>query len=275
MSLRTRDAMMQRLAELRHEPTDKRVRAMVGDQPVVDSRRALLVWEPRRIVPSYAVPTGDVRGELVSAPLQADEGQPVLHPGIRFAVHSTAGEAFHLRVGAETRDQAAFRPADADLAGHVVLDHNAFDAWLEEDEPIHGHPRDPFHRVDTRRSSRHVRIEVDGHMVAESTRPTLVFETGLPTRFYLPREDFRAQLSPTTKHTYCPYKGRASYWAFEVDGRRVENLVWSYEDPLPDAAPLTGLLAFYDERVDVVLDGERRERPDTVFSRVLREEFGV
>jgi uncharacterized protein (DUF427 family) len=157
----------------------------------------------------------------------------------------------------------------------VVLDFHAFDAWYEEDEPIFSHPRDPFHRVDIRRSSRRVRIEVDGEVLAESSRPCLLFETSLPMRCYLPREDVRLELSPSAKKTYCPYKGQASYASFDVKGRRYRDLVWSYEQPLPDATAIAGLVAFFDEKVDVIVDGQRRERPRTAVSRAIVEEAGL
>jgi len=265
--------MSRRLGELRYEPIEKRVRALLGGDEVVDSSRAVLVWEPQRVVPSFAVPIEDVRGELVPAPpAGAEPGAPppILHPGIGFAVHSTPGESLSLRAGDAPRESAAFAPADPDLAGLVILDFYAFDAWLEEDEPLIGHPRDPFHRIDMRRSSRPVRIELDGELLAESTRAVLLFETSLPTRFYLPREDVLVELHPSGKRTYCPYKGQASYWSLELG----EDLAWTYEDPLPEAAPVTGLVAFFDELVDVVLDGERRERPRTHFAKAILEEAG-
>jgi uncharacterized protein (DUF427 family) len=152
--------MRQRLRELRHEPIDRRIRATLGGETVVDSTGALLVWEPRRVTPLYAVPVQDVRGELepsTAAPVTSDA--PFLHPGIPFAAHSTAGESLDVRVAGTMLEAAAFRPADEDLSGHVVLDYDAFDEWYEEDEAVFSHPRDPYHRVDTRRSSRHVRIE--------------------------------------------------------------------------------------------------------------------
>jgi uncharacterized protein (DUF427 family) len=268
MSTRMRDAMVRRLQELRHEPTEKRVRAFVGDQTVVDSTRALLVWEPRRVVPEYAVPEEDVRGELVAGEPAAPSDAPVLHPGIPFAAHSAEGEPLHLRVAGATREQAAFRPADPDLAGYVLLGFQAFDRWLEEAEEVRSHPRDPYHRVDSRLSDRLVRIEIDGLLVADTTRATFVYETNLPTRFYLPREDVVAALEPSDKLTYCPYKGQASYWS--LGGHA--DVAWTYADPLPDAVALAGLVAFYDERVDVVVAGERRERPRTQFSRALMDE---
>jgi uncharacterized protein (DUF427 family) len=270
------DGMARLRAELRHEPTDKRIRAVLGGQTVVDTTRALLVWEPRRIVPSYAVPLDDLRAELKPVE-QREPGGPerrhpdLLHPGVPFAVHSTAGESLSVSAGGQTRDAAAFRPADPDLAGHVVLDFDAMDAWYEEDEPVHSHPRDPYHLVEVRASSRHVRIEHDGRLVADTNRAVLLFETGLPARFYLPREDVVATLHPSELTTYCPYKGRATYWS--LDSRR--NVVWSYREPLPAVTQIAGLLAFYNEVVDVTVDGVPRGRPDSVFSKALRDEFAV
>ena len=152
MAISMRDAMFQRLDELRYEPVERRVRALIGDDAVVDSSRPLFVWEPRRVVPSFAVPIEDVRGELVPAPAadEAGAGPPVLHPGIPFAVHSAAGESLSLRAGGATRESVAFARADPELAGHVVLDFKGFDRWLEEDEPLVGHARDPYHRIDMR-----------------------------------------------------------------------------------------------------------------------------
>jgi len=261
---------MQRQRELRHEPIEKRIRATLNDETVVDSRRAALVWEPRRVVPLYAVPVGDVRGELVPStaePVTSDA--PVLHPGIPFAAHSTEGESLDVRVGSATLEAAAFRPADEDLADHVVLDFGAFDEWYEEDETVFSHPRDPFHRVDTRRSSRSVRVELDGELLADSNRPVLLFETNIPTRFYLPREDVVADLRLGDLRTACPYKGRATHWS---TGEH-RNIAWSYEDPLEEAVAIRGLVAFYDDRVDVTLDEERREYPRSEIAQAMKDEF--
>jgi uncharacterized protein (DUF427 family) len=259
--------------ELRFEPTEKRIRATFGDEPVVDSTRAALVWEPRRVVPTYAVPIDDLRAEVLPGPpAQPPPPAPILHPRVPFAAHSCDGEPMTLRAAGETREGVAFRFADADLDGYLGLDFFAFDAWYEEDEPIRSHPRDPFHRVDARRSTRRVRIERDGELLAESSRPTLVFETSLPVRYYLPREDLRAQPQPSDKRTYCPYKGEASYSSFDVNGRLHRDLAWTYAEPLPDAAELAGLVAFWNERVDMVIDGERTEKPETVFTAALAEE---
>jgi uncharacterized protein (DUF427 family) len=266
-----RDLLTDARAQLRHEPVEKRVRALIDGVPVADSTRAILVWEPRRVVPSYAVPARDIATALAPAPPAAAAVAGVLHPGIPFAVHTAAGEP----VSVGDREGAGFRLADADLDGYVVLDFLAFDEWLEEDEPIAGHPRDPYHRVDVRRSARPIRIEVDGALLAETTRARLLFETQLPTRFYLPREDVRVDLMPSERRSYCPYKGHASYWSADVGGRLRQDLGWSYEAPLPDIAAITGLVAFWDERVDVVVDGERRPRPGGPIAAALRDEFGV
>jgi uncharacterized protein (DUF427 family) len=265
-----RDAMRGRLHALRHEPTERRVRAALGGEVVVDTLGAVLVWEPRRVVPSYAVPAADLRAELAPAAALEDAGAPVLHPGIPFGVHSAPGETLDVRVGGEMRARAAFRPADQDLAGLVVLDFFAFDAWHEEDEDLVGHPRDPYHRIDIRAASRHVRIERDGELLAESARPTLLFETSLPTRFYIPREDVAAPLGPSDRRTTCAYKGHASY--FSVGGR---DLAWTYERPLREAAAIKNLVAFFNELVDVTVDGVRRDRPVTAFSRAIVEETRI
>ncbi len=267
MGTRMRDAMMGRLADLRFEPTEKRIRVMVGDDVLADTTRAVLVWEPRRIVPSYAVPRDELRAELAAEPETTLDAERLLHPGIPFAVHSTPGGSFTVHAGGQDNTAAAFQPADEDLAEYVVLDFTPF-RWLEEDEPLVSHPRDPYHRIDIRSSSRHVRIELNGELLAESKRPILLFETHLPTRFYLPADDIVGPLQPSEKLTYCAYKGEASYWS-HAD---LPNLAWTYRQPVPDAIQIAGMVAFYDDLVDVTVDGVLRERPSTPFARSLLEE---
>jgi uncharacterized protein (DUF427 family) len=206
------DVIARGRSDLRHEPIGQRVRATVGEDAVVDSTRAVVVWEPRRIVPSYAVPADDIGAELAPAPAADRDVPGMLHPGILFEVHTADGEP--VTIG--DRAGAGFRLADPDLDGYVVLDFDAFDGWYEEDERIAGHPRDPFHRVDVRQSSRAVQIELDGDLVAESTRARMLFETGLPVRFYLPREDVRVELLPSDTTSHCPFKGDATYAS--IDG---------------------------------------------------------
>ena len=277
MAIRLSNVLGSELDLLRFEPTAKRVRAEVGGVVVVDTDRAVLVWEPRRIVPTYAVPADDVRGELRPAEPAAGpqhEGvrmpdfsaRPVWDPSVPFGVRLTEGEAFDLVVPGADRAVAAFRLADPELADHVILDFAGCDRWLEEDEPIVSHPRDPFHRVDVRSSSRHVQVFLDGQLLAESRRPRVVFETLLPPRYYLPREDVVARLVPSDSHTACAYKGVASYWSVDLGDRVVPDLVWTYPEPLPDAVALRDCLAFFDEKVDVVVDGVGRDRPVTPWS---------
>ncbi|RZS37091.1 uncharacterized protein (DUF427 family) [Herbihabitans rhizosphaerae] len=232
--------------ELRYEPTAKRVRARAGDTTVVDSRRAVLVWEPNQYRATYAVPAEDVRGTLT--PAEAAAG-----------AHTADGEPLSIEADGVTLAGAAFRPADPDLAGLVLLDFDTFDGWLEEDEAILGHPRDPYHRIDVRRTSTPVRVELDGELLAESTNARVVFETGLSPRYYLPRADVRTELlTPTDTATVCQYKGTADYWAVTAAGQTHPDLVWAYEQPLPDAVEIGGHLCFYDEKVDLFVDGVRR-----------------
>ncbi len=173
-----------------------------------------------------------------------------------------AGDATAAGAARRLRD-----PPDNRLRDAVRLEWAAMTEWLEEDEPVYVHPRDPYTRIDILASSRHVRIERDGVALAESHHPTILFETGLPPRYYLPPADVRTELlRPTDQRTGCPYKGTASYWSVEINGERHDDLVWTYRTPLPESQKIAGLVCFYDERIDLYLDGERQERPRTKFS---------
>lgn len=267
------------LDQLRFEPTEKRVRATVDGRPVVDSARAVLIWEPRRFVPAYAVPVEDVAAQLQpsaweSASDSAEtgyrmpgrEGPPVLTPRDPFHLHTADGESMDLLTGDTKRDAVAFRLTDPDLAGYVVLDFHGLDQWYEEDEPLVAHPRNPFSRIDLRQSSRNVHIELDETVLAESTRAMVVFETGLPVRYYLPREDVRVNLIPSDTATSCAYKGVASYFSAQIGAAVVDDLAWTYEAPLREVADLVDLVCFFDEKFDLTLDGVGRERPVTPWS---------
>jgi uncharacterized protein (DUF427 family) len=270
MSVRIRELLMGELGSLRYEPTQKRIRAELGGRTVIDSTRAMLVWEPKRVVPTYAVPIEDVDAEIHAAegdavsPSDASipqlAGRPVLDPSVPFNVRTTAGEAVTIRGAPEA---SAFRPSDPDLAGYVIVDFNGFDAWYEEDERNLGHPRDPFHRIDIVHSTRHVRVELEGQLLAESTRPCLLFEPPIPVRYYLPPEDVRTDLlRPSDKVTFCAYKGQASYRSLADE----PDIAWTYEEPLREAAEVRDRLAFFNERVDIIVDGEALERPVTPWS---------
>jgi uncharacterized protein (DUF427 family) len=241
---------------------------------VVDSTRAMIVWEPRRIVPSYAVPVEDVAAELAPTDgASADEhvvsigdGPPVLDPRTGFAAHSAPGQSFDI-VASRALNAAAFTPDDADLDGYAVLDFDAFDEWREEDELLVGHARDPFTTIDTRRSSRRVVVEIDGVTLADSTRSVMLFETYLPTRYYVPPEDVRMDLLvPTETRTTCAYKGHANYWSANVGGSVARDVVWSYAEPHNFATAVAGMLCFFNERTDISIDGERLDRPLTPWS---------
>jgi uncharacterized protein (DUF427 family) len=148
--------------------------------------------------------------------------------------------------------------ADPALDGYVIVRYDAVDRWLEEEEEVFIHPRDPFHRVDALRSSRHIRIECGGVLLAQSTRPVLLFETGLPTRYYLPQEDYDSSLlAASSTQTGCPYKGTASYFDVVIGNERHSDLIWCYRDPLAEVAAIAGLLAPYTERAEVWVDGGR------------------
>ena len=268
MAIRTRDAFAQTFEQLRYEPIEKWIRGTLGGETVVDTTRALLLWEPRRISPMYAVPRVEVKAELTSEGPVEPGGPAFIHPGIPFAVHSADGESFAVTAGGETREGAAFRLADPDLGAYVVLDFAAFD-WLEEDEPVRGHPREPYHRIDVRASSRHLRIEHNGQLLAETRRPTLLFETNLPTRFYVPREDVVVDLQPGDRTSHCPYKGDARYWSTDS----YPNVAWEYPEPFLDANQIAGLIAFWDDRLELTIDGQRRERAETLASQALLKEF--
>ena len=242
---------------VRVETAAKRVRAFLGGEVVADTIRPALVWEVP-YYPAYYVPLADVRAELVP-----DGG----------TAHSPSrGDArtFTVRAGGREAPGAALRydaSPIAELRDLVRLDWQAMDAWFEEDEEVFTHPRDPYTRVDILPSSRHVRVEAGGVTVAESSSPRLLFETGLPVRYYLPKPHVRLDLLvPSATVTHCPYKGQAEYWSVQApDGVQVD-VAWSYRTPLPESEKIAGLVAFLNERVDVHVDGVRQERPRTKFS---------
>lgn len=209
--------------------------------------------------PQYYIPSADVHRDLL-----VDE---------RRAEASRRGTArLHgLRCGEISRGSCARWYGDDALPGladTIRFDWAALDGWFEEDEQVFVHPRNPYARVDALRSSRHVRVELGGTVLAESTSPVLVFETGLPTRYYLDRTDLDLRhLVPSETTTACPYKGRtSSYWSVRVNGTTQEDLAWSYGFPTAALLPIAGLVAFYNEKVDLIVDGERPARPRTHFS---------
>ncbi|MFE2429222.1 DUF427 domain-containing protein [Streptomyces sp. NPDC059373] len=254
------------MADIRWEPSERWVRGTKDGITVVDSRRPLLVWEPGRPVPGYAFPEQDVRTDLLR---KAERPPPT-------GRHAGAGVFYDLAYEGVSVGNAAWTYPGEELAGHIAFEwfgRKVLDHWYEEEEEIFVHPRDPHKRVDAIRSGRHVRVEIGGTLVAETRRPVLLFETGLPTRYYIPREDVRFDLlTPTGLRTGCPYKGTAQYWSWSGGGETAvpANVAWSYAEPLPAVGGIAGHVAFYNEAVDIVVDGERPTRPVTVFSERLR-----
>ena len=245
--------------DLRFEPTARRVRVMFGGITIADSRAVMLMLENKRLA-IYYFPVKDVRLDL-------------LVPTSYTSSHAGKGEAsfYSVKVGDRRAEKAAWRylePERADLKDYVGFYWDKMDAWFEEDDEVFVHPRDPYHRVDVLHSSRHVKVVVGGAVVAETNRPSLLFETGLPTRYYIPKLDARLDLlTPTTSSTRCPYKGKASYWSVNVDGKEFKDIVWSYPAPIPECPKIENLLCFYDEKVDAVyVDGELQPRPVTPWS---------
>ena len=238
------------------EESPRRVRTLLGTTVVADSQHMQLLHHPKGRPAAYYFPELDVRMELLAPSKHADT-HPDLGPATYWDVTADGKTAEH---AARAYRQPPNGPAE--LAGFVTFNWNSMDAWFEEDEEIYVHPRDPYHRVDIRESSRHVRIEIDGQTVAETRRPRILFETNHPVRYYIPRLDVRLDLlNSTDKRTGCAYKGYASYWSATTNGKLHENIAWSYVFPFAECAKIANYISFYDEQVDVYLDGELQERP--------------
>lgn len=239
-------------------PVPRRIRAVHGSEVVLDTTDALYVWE-WPAYPQYYIPRRDVRVELLASDGRTEAG-PLGTQRLYSFAHDGREETI---VGRLMVDSPRSRLVDM-----FRFDWDAFDAWFEEDEEVFVHPRSPYTRVDALRSTRRVRIELDGVTLADSSSPVLVFETGLPTRYYLNRTEIRfTHLEPSPTVTSCPYKGTTTdYWSAVVGGRTYPDLAWSYSFPTRQLLPIAGLVAFYNEKVDLFLDGVPEERPVTPFS---------
>ena len=232
---------------VRVETGAKRVRAYLSGELVADTMRPTLVWEGPHY-PVYYFPLEDVRSELLS-----EDG------GVAHSPSRREGRSFTVRAGGKEAAGAALRYDDSptpELRDKIRLDWDAMDAWFEEDEEVFIHARDPYTRIDVLPSSRHLRIEIDGVTIAESTSARLLFETGLQTRYYLPKTHVRMDLLVGTETaSHCPYKGEAEWWSVRVGDQLHADLAWSYPTPLPESQRIAGLVAFYDEKVNVYVDG--------------------
>jgi uncharacterized protein (DUF427 family) len=249
---------------VRAELSDRWVRGFVGNVAVVDTRTPLLFWEERFPVPRYAVDRRDVREDV----LLPASGPAPTEPRF-FLPRSPVARWYDLEVEGRRLPHVAWSHHDSDLGDRLVLSWQPglIDRWLEEEEEVSGHPRDPYKRVDALPSSRHVVVALDGVVLADSTSPVLLFETGLPTRYYLPLEDVRLDaLTPSANRSHCPYKGDADrYWDL-ADHRNGNGIGWSYSEPYPAVGAIQGRLAFYNELVDITVDGVAQPRPVSYFS---------
>ncbi len=234
------------------ERRERWIRAYVGDMAVADSKKArLMIESPREL--DYYFPLAEVRQDLL---IPSDK---VVTSGYR-----GSRRFWHLRVGDELVENAVWtydaKTRRPDFEGYVAFKWRAMDRWFEEEEELFYHPRNPYHRVDTVASSRHIEVYVDDQKVADTHKPFLLHETGLPTRYYLPVEDVDPDfLAPSDTNSYCPYKGKASYYDLVVNGDRIDDAVWYYPEPLPEAPKLKDTVAFWsdkDERIRIIADGE-------------------
>lgn len=209
----------------------KWIRGLLDGQVVVDSRDYLYVWETP-YWPSWYFPRADVNADLVEA-----SGAARAHPD---------------------------HPELGDL---VTIEFDALDHWFEEDVEVFVHPRSPYTRIDALTSSRHVVVSIDGVELANSHKPTVLFETGVPARFYLPMTDVNLELlDENENHASCPYKGDSSFFDARISDRLIGDIAWTYALPRPESIPIAGLVCFYDEKVDIDIDGGRQPKPRTHFA---------
>jgi uncharacterized protein (DUF427 family) len=252
------------------EPSPRRVRVKFNGQTIADSNNAQLLFETRHL-PVYYFPRADVRMDLLA---------PSDHQ--TFCPYKGTASYWTIQTGDRVSENAVWgypEPFDevAALKDLVAFYWDRVDSWYEEDEEIFVHPRDPYKRVDVLPSSRLVQVVVGGEIVAETRRARFLFETRLPTRYYIPPEDVRLDLlAPSDKATACPYKGKAGYRSVRIGDRLYEDLVWTYPDPIPECARIKGYLCFYNEHVDEIrVDGAAVPRPLTPWSKDWQEKAGT
>ncbi|MEA2444629.1 MAG: hypothetical protein QOJ12_1921 [Thermoleophilales bacterium] len=232
------------------EDFSRRIRGEFAGETVVDSRHGKLLHE-HGLLPIAYFPEDEVRMDL-------------FEPSDKHTKCPWKGQASYwsVRVGDQVaKDAAWYYPEPLEgappIKGYVAFYFDRLDRWLEEDEELIAHVRDPYHRVDVLDSSRHVKVSLDGVVLAETDHPKALYETGLPVRWYIPPEDVRMDLlTPTDKQTLCAYKGQAGYHSANVDGKVAEDLVWHYAEPRREAERIRDHLSFYNERVDIEVDGE-------------------
>ena len=228
----------------------KWVRVSFGGEFIADSKNVILLRQKGR-TPVYYFPQRDVRLEFLE-----ETGRTGKFSGLGKASLLT------VRVGSRVAENAAWlfvepSPEAVEIEGYIAFKWGEMDAWFEEDEEVFVHPRDPYVRIDAIHSSRKVRVELNGEIIAETDRPVLLFETGLPTRYYIPEADVRSDLlEPSDTHSACPYKGVASYYSIKVGDRRIKDVAWYYPFPFQEVGKIQNLVAFYPGKVDAIyVDG--------------------
>lgn len=231
-------------ARVRFEPRGRRVRALLAGEAVADSERVVLLREAGH-TPVYYFPPDGVRADVL---VDSDHATHCPWKG--------RARYWHIDLGSRVVRNAAWSypspvPGLEGIAGYVAFYWSALEHWLEEDEEVRVHPRDPYVRVDALHASRLVRARLDGEVVAETAAPVMLFETGLPVRWYLPRSDVRRDLlRPSDTRTECPYKGRAAYYHMQLCGNIFHDIAWSYRSPLPGLEAIAGRICFHDERLE-------------------------
>ncbi len=232
------------------EDSPRRVTAVIGGETLASSSAVKLLHETGR-VPVYYFPETDVRKDLL---------EPTDHT--THCPHKGDASYWSIKVDGQEHADAVWsypRPVDGapPLAGYLAIQWDAVDEWWEEAERVGVHARDPYHRCDVLRSDRHVVIRAGGEVIADSTRPTVLFETGLPPRYYLPETDVEmALLEPSGTETSCPYKGTTGrYYGVVAGGEQHQDVAWAYDEPRAEVAGLAGLIAFYTEMLDLTVDG--------------------
>ena len=240
------------------EDGQKRIRVYLGGEVIADTTSPKLVWE-KPYYPVYYFPHDDVHMDAL-LPTEHTKRSP----------SRGAADVFDVKSSRHTAEQAAYRHTDSpieELQSMIAFEWKAMDAWFEEDEEVYVHARDPYTRIDVLQSSRSIRVEVDGVTVAESNKPRFLFETGLPSRYYLPKTDVNFEyLTATDTATHCPYKGTARYWSIDTTGEAHDDVVWGYDTPVRESQEVAGYVAFYNEKLDIYVDGVLEDKPKTIFS---------
>ncbi|KAF4961558.1 hypothetical protein FGADI_182 [Fusarium gaditjirri] len=243
--------------------TSRRIQAVHNRTTIVDTTHGVYVWEHDSF-PTIYVPVVDVKNaKLVDKKnISVELKERAAIAQLVIPAHDSINEAKVDNVVRFFQDVTL-----GALSDMVRIEFRSIDQWFEEDEPIFVHAKDPFKRIDILHSTRPIEVKVNGRTVAKTTSSMHLLETGLPTRYYLPLSAVDPTvLSKSTVRSKCPYKGEAEYYHIVIDGKTFENLVWYYNHPTLESASIARLVCFYNEKVDIILDGELQERPRKKFA---------